>query len=381
MERLIICQGTAQLVTAVSALHEHIERSSTGRLTFPANDHLLVCGLGVHQHQVRAFSDLIESMADLLHPFASIRRMSDVTLGHLGEEAKRCRDHGQIARVFQRVTGLGKMDEVFTARNWQLCTEIALGSHPDAMHVCYGDSVGVCLPKGYMEPTPTPFLWGLAQVKRMLPTFKFSIDNPRLDISYLLLPGAFGTHLEGIVVQTKASNLRRKFTELRPLLDKPKLDQIRSETIGRPVWVLLGSNFSEQGLMSIEAEVAAYREWIKSLRPESGTVLLIKTHPRDRAEKRSILMKSLEDLFEKVWSADSVASAYLPVEILLLELGSDMQDLRCLTVSTACLGTHFIVGSETYIGLGETIVRRYIPRNLQEQRIHHEKILRKLCMN
>ncbi len=133
--------------------------------------------------------------------------------------------------------------------------------------------------------------------------------------------------------------------------------------------------------MSIEAEVSAYREWIKSLRPESGAVLLIKTHPRDRTEKRSILIKGLEDLFEKVWSADSIGSAYLPVEILLLELGSDMQDLRCLTVSTACLGTHFIVGSETYIGLGETLVRRYIPRNLQEQRIHHEKLLRKLCMN
>jgi len=158
------------------------------------------------------------------------------------------------------------------------------------------------------------------------------------------------------------------------------MDDIRRKTKGRTVWVLLGSNFSEQGLMTPEGEAFAYRDWIRGMNPEPGTVLLIKSHPRDNRGKLELLNKHLESLFEEVWSIDSLGSPYMPIETILLDLRSIVREMRCLTVSTACLGTHYVVESKTEVGLGENLVSKYIVENMQKQRIQHEQILRKLCL-
>jgi len=200
-----------------------------------------------------------------------------------------------------------------------------------------------------------------------------------VDINYLLLPEAFATP-RGKVVRTEPAGLRTLFNNLKPLLDGPGLDVIRQKTAGRPVWVLLGSNFSEQGLMAPEAEASAYRDWIEGMRPESGAVLLIKSHPRDNQSKRALLEKHLDGLFYDVLSVDAVGSPYLPAEVLLLELMPIVGDLRCLAVSTACLGTRLVVESKTEIGLGESLVTRYLAQDRQQQRLRHERDLRRLCM-
>ena len=380
MQRLIVCQGSAQLVTAVSALREHIQRTGWGDRDQPSSDHLLICGLAVPEQQVQEFADVIERMAAYLHPFASISRMDDSTLDHLIEDSKRCQDHKEIVILLQKAIGLGSMDEVFTVRNWQACNEVALCAFPDATHICYGDSVGVCLPKSFVSAKPSPWSWALAQARRILPSFKSPFDNPRIDINYFLLPGAFSMPPGGEVVQTKVSTLLELFTCLTPLLNSPELEELQRKTVGRSVWFLIGTNFSEQGLMSLEAEVSAYREWIEGLNPEPGAVLLIKSHPRDHKDKRPILEQRLEGIFDKILSADAVGSAYLPVEVILLELGLIVGDLRCLTASTACLGTHFVVKSKTDIGLGDALVERYLPPNRRQQRLRHERDLRRLCM-
>jgi len=110
-----------------------------------SQDHLLICGLAVSEQQIEPFAQVIERMAALLHPFASVRRLEDTTLDRLVKAAKRSRDPRQVADLFQQATGLGRMDEVFTVRNWQACNELALGVYPEATHICYGDSVGVYL--------------------------------------------------------------------------------------------------------------------------------------------------------------------------------------------------------------------------------------------
>jgi hypothetical protein len=380
MERLVVCQGTAQLVTAVSALRAHAKRAKTDTDETPSRDHLLICGLAVPERQADEFARVIERMAALLHPFASISRLDDGTLEQLIETAQSGVSARAIADRLQKVTGVEKVDEVFTVRDWQACNELALGAYPEATHVCYGDSVGVYLPRGFMSPRRSAWSRVAAQLRRWRQPQQGLLGNQRVDINYLLLPGAFGIPPGGEVVRTQATTLRDLFGSLAPLLDGPALADVHQKTAGRPVWVLLGSNFSEQGLMTPESEASAYRDWIEGLHPEPGAVLLIKSHPRDDKSKRALLEKQLLGLFDDVWCADSVGSAYLPVEVLLLELGSVVGSLRCLTVSTACLGTHFVVESKTDIGLGETLVARYMAPDRQQQRLQHERDLRRLCV-
>ncbi|MGE0351077.1 polysialyltransferase family glycosyltransferase [Hydrogenophaga sp.] len=305
--------------------------------------------------------------------------MGDRVLEQLINAAERGAGAREVADLLQKVTGVTKVGEVFTVRDWQACNELALGAYPEATHICYGDSVGVYLPRGFMSPRRSPWSRVAARLRRWRQSKQDLLANPRVDINYLLLPGAFGMPPGGEVVRTQATTLRDLFGSLAPLLDGAALEGIRQKTAGRPVWVLLGSNFSEQGLMTPEAEASAYRDWIGSLHPEPGSVLLIKSHPRDHQSKRTLLEKQLLGLFDEVWCADAVGSAYLPVEVLLLELASVVGSLRCLTVSTACLGTRFVVESKTDIGLGDALVLKYMVPDRQEQRMQHERDLRRLC--
>jgi hypothetical protein len=378
MERLIVCQGTAQLVTAVAALRQHEAASGRRKSSHRSRDHLLICGLAVAESQTRAFSDVIEQMASLLHPFATISRLSDLALEGLLGKAKRASTALEIAALLQQATGIDKVDEVFTVRDWQPCNILALSAFPDATHICYGDSVGVYLPRGFMAGKPTAWSW-VTGLRRLMSSHSALLANPRVDISYLLLPGAFGRPPSGEVVRTDVAPLRDLFSRLAPLLDGVAMKELRNRTAGRPLWVLMGSNFSEQGMMTPQAEIAAYRAWIAGLHPDPGTVLLIKSHPRDRTGKRELLEQHLRGLFSEVLSADSVGSAYLPIEAVLLDLMPIVASLQSLTVSTACLATHFVVGSKTHIGFGDELVTKYVAAGRRHERCQHESALRRLC--
>lgn len=379
MERLIVCQGTAQLVTAVAALRHHDAACAQQKRSSASRDHLLICGLAVDESQTHGFTKVIEQMAALLHPFATINQLTDSALQRVLAKAAHCSTAPQIAGLLQQAIGIGNMDEVFAVRDWQPCNILAFGAFPEARHICYGDSVGVYLPRGFMAHAPTAWSRVKDLGRQLLSLRSALLANPRVDISYLLLPGAFGLPPSGEILRTDVTTLRELFGRLGPLLDSTAMKELRGRIAGRPVWVLMGSNFSEQGIMTLEGEIAAYRIWIESLRPAADTVLLVKSHPRDRTEKRELLERNVGGLFREVISADSVGSAYLPIESMLLDVMPLTASLQTLTVSTACLATHFVVGSKTHIGFGEELVRKYVAPDWRNERCRHEADLRRLC--
>ncbi len=112
MERLVVCQGTAQLVTAVSALRAHAKRAEANTEETPSRNHLLICGLAVPERQANEFARVIERMVALLHPFASISRLDDGTLEQLIEAAQRGASARAVADRLKRVTRVEKVDEV-----------------------------------------------------------------------------------------------------------------------------------------------------------------------------------------------------------------------------------------------------------------------------
>jgi hypothetical protein len=376
MERLIVCQGSAQLVTAIAALRQHEVTIRRPVGSQPARSHLLICGLAVPEIQAPEFAGVIKRMAGLLHPFDSINHLDESALDKLLRRAQRAPGIDQTADLFRQILGVNSLDEVFTASDWQPCNALALHAFPDARHICYGDSVGIYLPRGFMAAKPTLRSRLAKLLRSSLRSSSGLLSDPRLDISYLLLPCAFGAPPGGEVVRTDPTTLRDLFRRLAPLLDGVAMRELRTRIAGRPVWVLMGSNFSEQGMMTLAGELDAYRAWIESLHPEPGTVLLIKSHPRDRTGKSQLLERHLGGLFSTVISTDSVCSPYLPVEVLLLDSMSVVSELSTLTVSSACLATHFIVGSKTHIGFGEKLVRRFISADRREVRCQHETDLR-----
>ncbi len=366
-------------MTALAVLRQHDARYRRQEGSVPSRDHLLICGLAVAESQTQAFANVIEQMAAVLHPFATVIQLSDLALEDLLVNARRAAGAGEIAALLHRCTGVGEVDEVFTVRDWQPCNILALSAYPAAKHVCYGDGVGVYLPRGFMSGKASAWSRVTGLLRRLLASPSALLTHPRIDISYLLLPDAFGRPPGGEVVRTEVAPLKDLFSRLSSLLDSAAMKDLRARTAGRPVWVLMGSNFSEQGMMTPRAELAAYRAWIEGLNPSPDTVLLIKSHPRDRTGKRELLEQNLGGMFSEILSADSVGSPYLPIEAVLLDLMPIVASLRSLTVSTACLATHFVVGSKTHIGFGEELVAKYIAANRRDDRRRHESDLRRLC--
>lgn len=343
-------------------------------------DHLLICGLSVPAAQTSQFVDFIESMAQRLHRFESIIHLSDPQLDALWQHAARDQAPDGLARQLSDLLGVDRFEEVFVVREWQRCNALVLNAYPAAAHLCYGDSVGVYLPPDYAAGPASALSVLRATLQRAIRRPEaFPAERPRLDLSYLLLPGAFGQTPSGKVVRTEAAALRSLFGQLTPLLSPNWCQDTAARAGNAEVWVLMGSNFSEQRVMSLAQELAAYRDWISSLAPPAGTLLLLKSHPRDQSGKHEALAHALRGTFGEVVSADAAGSPYLPSEVFLLELARLGCRLRALTFSSACLGAHFVLGIPTMIGFGDDVGARCIEPRYRAARRRHESDLRRLC--
>lgn len=380
LRRLIVCQGTAQLVTALAALEQHTRTRALRELALSQEDHLLICGLGVSEPQVDAFSSCIERMAHLLHSFRSVRRMSDAVAERLWTAALEAESPSELTIAFEQATGIATVDEVFVVRDWQLWNVLALNAFPDATHVCYGDSVGVYLPPTFGSRRESLRTRLAHRLRSILSTGKrFPSRRPRLDLSYLLLPEDFGSPPTGEVVRTSPVVLRSLFSRLRPMLRSEGMAYLSSQVQGKPLWVLMGSNFSEQGMMTRPDEIAAYRKWIEAQDPRPGTVLLVKSHPRDNASKQAFVVEAFREVFAEVLSAEAAISPYIPFEVALLELQEAAETMEIITFSTACLATRRVLNISTRIGFGEQLVNRYVAREFRATRNQHETDLRRTC--
>jgi hypothetical protein len=373
MERLIVCQGTAQLVTALAALKQHKQKMGVDNLS---RDHLLILGLSVPKEQTIEFARVVEKMASLLYPFATISRIEDDNLEYILRTHQYSSNH-RFRQLFKAMSGVSQVDEVFVVRDWEPCNAMVLNAFPKATHICYGDSVGIYLPKNFMAKRPSGVVYLVSWARHLINRCGNLVVKPRLDFSYLLLPNAFGSPSDGKIICTKSIVLKELFILLTPLILGEKLDALCKQLLGRNVLILMSSNFSEQGVMSLESEISAYRDWIRRF-ADSDSVLLVKSHPRDSAFKRKMILDSLRDIFSEVIPVDSIGSAYLPVEVLMLHLKPLVKNLHALTVSTACLASYFVINSDTAVGFGNTLVEKYFYPAWRQERIKHEQQLQGL---
>lgn len=372
--RLITCQGSAQLVTALSVI---AAKDRDSGLT--SNDFLVIYGLAVNKGQEQEFVAQLKNIANSIHPFRHISYLPDEELDTMLKEPF---SGGTSRHYLNDLIGANSIDEVYVVRDWQKGNELILKSFPHAKHICYGDSVGVYYsrPQSIFYRLNTRLMKVLEGIESILRKQSLSNYN-RIDLCYLLLPDAFSTPPCSEVIQTDPIYLIQTYEKMLPLIKNGWSSYIKKKVENEHVWVFMGSNFSEQGLMTLDQEISAYRQWMLSLAPVTKRYkLLIKSHPRDMPLKQKMMIEALKDDFLEIISIDEAASAYLPVEVLLLKLQEYAKHLECLCVSTACLGSSLVLGLPTRIGIGSSLVSRYFPKKIRSSRIEHEIQLEKLCL-
>jgi hypothetical protein len=372
--RLITCQGSAQLVTALSVIAARDRDSGLTSIDF-----LVIYGLAVNKSQEQDFVTQLKNIANSIHPFRHISYLADEEVDTLWEQSF----SGETARHhLNDLIGTDSINEVYVVRDWQKGNELILKSFPHAKHICYGDSVGVYFsrPQSIFSRLVTRLREVLQGIEGILRKQSLSNYN-KIDLCYLLLPNAFSTPPCSEVIQTDPIYLIQTYEKMLPLIKNGWNAYIKEKVENEHVWVFMGSNFTEQGLMALDQEISAYKQWMLSLAPVTKRYkLLIKSHPRDMPLKQKMMIEALKDDFLEIISIDEAASAYLPVEVLLLKLQEYAKHLECLCVSTACLGSSLVLGLPTRIGIGSSLVSRYFPKKTRSTRIEHEIQLEKLCL-
>lgn len=375
MKRLIVCQGSAQLVTAIAAVNQHKKFFSKVSEDGDDENYLLIAGLSVPDIQAIEFCQFIEKMAQQILSFKRIITLTD-------KEVINCCDvlnNSNLAEsklFFFEMTRIKNIDEVYVVRDWQDCNFLMLNLFPEAKHICYGDSVGLYIPRNYLANDgflPTLIKRGVAFIQSSVKSIPSKY--PRIDFKYFLIEKAFGPEPSGVFIQTSSRYLSDLFFSLKKLINEDSLKSLLKKTEGKRVKVLMGSNFSEQSIMSLENEVVAYKNFIEMNNPLRSDVLIIKSHPRDCKTKHYKIMSAFKPYFNEVIDGDLIAGPYLPFEVILVELKLMSKELQVFTFSSACIATALVLNINTKLGFEKKLTKFFFKGKHYLRRMKHEQDL------
>lgn len=386
-QRIIACQGPIQLVTAVAVLRqrdrEPLDGKEEGMATW--DDYLVIVDLATPASQETAFVKALEQMAYALRRWKSVVH---VGTSNPVEPAGPCHRIGAI----EELIGAKFYDvrEIYTVREWQPGNQILFKAFPSATKICFGDSIGIYLAPTYMRPKAG---WLRSFVSHLKSPFRGHSGNaasrrdfefPRVpaDCYYLTLPYAFDPVPSANIKVTDLSLLQQTMADLIPLLPAALLSNLKERLDGRRLVVLLGSNFSEQGVMTPDAEISAYVEYLLEQGLDPKSLVLLKPHPRDRVEKLRNLEIALAGAFDSVFTLSDDFGFFLPLEALLIDIRSMNamdNNIDVLTFSSACLASKHILHISPRIGFGTRLVKKYFNAPFIEARLSHERQLLSAC--
>lgn len=376
MKRLIVCQGSAQLVTAVAVVKQRKKFLGVVSADESDENYLLIAGLSVPDSQAIEFSQFIEIMAQQIFPLQHTVTLSDKELASCcGVLNKGNLTESKL--FFYEITKIKDIDEVYVVRDWQDCNFLLLNLFPEAKHICYGDSVGLYIPREYLSEYGILYSVVIRMALFIQSLFKpYPSRYPRIDFKYFLIEKAFGHDPSGVFIKTSSSYLNDIFFSLKKLIDEDCLKDLLIKTKGKRVKVLMGSNFSEQSIMSVDNEALAYKKYIEMHTTTKSDVLIIKSHPRDSIDKHNKIISTFKPLFDEVIDGDLIASPYLPFEVILAELKMISKELQVFTFSSACISTAIVMNIKTKLGFEENVTKLFFKGKHYARRIKHEQDLK-----
>ncbi len=400
LKRIVTCQGSIQLVTALSVLFYREQEQSDSPAEY--ENYLVIYDLYAPPGQIDQFVAFIAQMAIEMCPWKAIvyitpEQMQEIS-GKLNSTAPKT-----IFNLIHRWVGTATADEIYLCRNWQLGNQLLLNAYNRAEKICYGDSIGIyfsatssVVPQVTQAQTkktePSSFHTRLSQSIRLcrfqagmflqkvrqqfgLYTLLKSLE---FDQGYFILPTIMGEAPPMPTVEITPATLLNIFQKLTHLVNVQYAHQLRAQLEDAPVSVLLTSNLSEATRLSRENEILAYRRFLCSQPIESDTILVIKPHPRDDIAKLNALKEELSDLFSKIVVLSEPELFFLPFEIFFLSVLVSPQTnskTKVFAVSSACLSLKLLFNVTSFVGFGSEITSSLFDSPHVAARLEHEQIL------
>ncbi len=384
VKRIITCQGSIQLVTALSVL-SYREKEQQGK-SYQYENYLVIYDLYSPPGQIDAFAAFIKKMAEFICDWKAIvyltpEQKKDIALLH----------SNSLSKAFQRVyqlAGTDSADEIYLSRNWQFGNQLLINAYQSAEKICYGDSIGIYFsanssaffPKSLPLYLKAKIKDEIASIQEKLRLKKF-LKFIEFDIGYFVLPNVMGEFPTMKTVTLDKKILLETFQQFKSLVDSEYLRNFRRKVADTPVSILMTSNFSEAGRMSLENEIYAYRQFLISQGIEENTVLVVKPHPRDDSSKIQKLASALSDLFIEVLILSEPTLFFLPFEIFFAEAflqtnTTPINRIKVFAVSSACLSLKLLYNLPSIVGFGEQITLQVFDRDYANGRLEHELKLR-----
>ena len=401
LKRIVTCQGSIQLVTALAALR--YRESEQNDSAYEYEDLLVIYDLCAPQGQTDEFASFVEKMAIALCDWKAIVYIGPEQMSTMAASL----NSSSTPAVFDCVYGLVgaiEADEIYLCRNWQFGNQLLINAYRAAEKICYGDGIGIYFSEAYFSPAMAtdgtrrlnlPIGRKLERLKNFLrakvggnvlskavneASEEVVLEEVDFDIGYFLLPDILGEQppMRTRLVKKKFAN--EIFRKLAVALAADHTADLHKYLLSGPTVFLMTSNFSEAARMSSEKEIIAYREFLKGLRLPAETTLIIKPHPRDRQVKIQELRSAVGYLFSDVVLLTDSNLFFVPFEVFLMQVFWNegeraLPDLKVVTFSTACLSLELLFNLKPIIGFGQKLVSEFFYKDYVRGRIKHERDL------
>ena len=400
--RIVAVQGTTQLTSAIAAMRA-ADRAAGST---PAN-HLVIHNLHCPDDQTQEFADCIGRLARLGAAWQSIHSVSAKTLRRLSTTAL-ADGWSEAAAGLRECIGVGTADELFLGQNLLFINQLLYRAFPGAIRACYGDGIGLNFSSdNYRVPAAPRKRWGVdltsmsirsvgSRLKRNIlhrirrwkgiahgplqPATDACLAQPvPFDRHYLLLANLFDEQRDNFIQLAAADfyDLSAAYSdELEQAASQGCNPLVDALPRASSVVILLTSNFSETGRMTLDGEIASCMESILQVGGGPGSLLVIKPHPRDGRKKIDRLTTEARRHFAEVVALDDHWTFYLPFESVFVRFFPPGSAIRALTrvvcTSSAALSLEHLYGQPCAMGFGAPAVRRRFAEKWQSLRLRHE---------
>jgi hypothetical protein len=363
LRRLVVCQGSTQLLAALAAL--------TQRGATPSESALVVCGLYVAREEEEAFAETITRLAESAGPWKKILRLGAADVERWTVASGQASKAESVLSEIRARIGWDGTDEIYLSRNWLGANQLLLSAFGTAKKICYGDGMGFFFSEDYGRSVGVApgFRKSLSRLRRKLglaPRKREGLDRVDFDRGCFVFPQAFGSRpdmVSSLVDKAVAWDVVERLSASAPSFP---------DALTEPV-VLLTENFSESRMMDPDREIAAYERFVRGLALSPLRPLFIKPHPRDDTRKLRAIREALLPYFASAELWEDAGARYAPFELMLARSGRE--DVTVLSFGATSLSLSYLFARRPVLGFGEAIVRGFFRPEHQARRLLWESDL------